>query len=82
MLLLFTSLTPFRMMSLIGEMIPSESRFSNVTFLCPMGGFGAATMMQSKARFAHGAVVIGIIRVAFLFLTVYWGQASVLPFAE
>ena len=41
LLLLFTSLTPFRMMSLIGELMQPESRVSNVTFMAPVGGLGA-----------------------------------------
>lgn len=41
LLLLFASLTPFRMMWLIGETMQPESRVSNVTFMAPVGGLGA-----------------------------------------
>ena len=41
LMLLFTSLTPFPMMSLIGEMMQPGSRVSNVTFMAPVGGLGA-----------------------------------------
>jgi hypothetical protein len=40
-MLLFTSLTSFRMMSLIGELMDPESRVSNVTLMAPVGGLGA-----------------------------------------
>ena len=41
LMLLFTSLTPFRMMTLIGELMRPEARVSNVTFMAPVGGLGA-----------------------------------------
>ncbi|TWU28991.1 hypothetical protein [Novipirellula artificiosorum] len=41
LMLIFRSLTPFRMMSMIGEMMQPDSRFSDVTSMAPVGAFGA-----------------------------------------
>ncbi|QDV45290.1 hypothetical protein Enr13x_51660 [Stieleria neptunia] len=79
LMLLFTSLTPFRMMSLIGEMMQPESRVSNVTWMAPLGGLGAVmfglgmmflTLLRRKPR------IVARTLLAFAALLMVVGAAS------
>jgi hypothetical protein len=67
LMLLFTSLTPFRMMSLIGELMQPESRVSKVTFMAPVGGLGAVmfglgmmflTLLRRKPSMIAGMLLV------------------------